>query len=145
MNVCTSLPSRQHGAVLVIGLIFLAALSLLGVANMNSSSMQLRLASNYQNKNRAFQVAESVIAVTIDTIDYTNIRSAQHFGATNHPQYPDADATVSFVERTTAAGCRGTSFNFSCVHFEIDSTGSDPDSGARSTQVQGVYRVAPSL
>ena len=123
----------------------LVTLTILGISSMNGTSIQLKMASNTQNKNRAFQVAESVITVTIDEIDYTNIDTPQSFDDTNHPQYTGSEADVEFVERTSAAGCRGTSFQFSCIHFEIESTGVHVESQSEASHVQGVYRVAPSL
>lgn len=53
------LSRKQSGAVLVVSLIVLLVLTLLGVAGMNSSMMQERMAANAQNSNRAFQAAES--------------------------------------------------------------------------------------
>ncbi len=50
---------NQNGAVLVVSLIVLLVLTLLGVAGMNSSMMQERMAANAQHSNRAFQAAES--------------------------------------------------------------------------------------
>ena len=135
----------QRGAALVVGLLMLITLTILGISSMNGTSIQLKMASNSQNKNRAFQVAESVITVTIDEIDYGNIQTPQAFDDNDHPQYSGSEADVTFVERTSAAGCRGTSFQFSCVHFEIDANGVHVESAAQASHVQGVYRVAPSL
>lgn len=50
---------NEQGAVLIISLIVLLVLTLIGVAGMNSSVMQERMASNAQNSNRVFQAAES--------------------------------------------------------------------------------------
>ena len=146
MNVMSRSRSMraQKGAALMVGLLMLVTLTILGISSMNGTSIQLKMASNSQNKNRAFQVAESVITVTIDEIDYTNIVTAQSFDDTDHPQYNGSEAEVQFVERTTAAGCRGTSFQFSCLHFEIDADGVHVASDAHATLTQGVYRVAPS-
>ncbi len=54
-----ALQRNQQGAVLIVSLIMLLVLTLLGVAGMNSSVMQERMAANNQNGNRAFQAAES--------------------------------------------------------------------------------------
>lgn len=52
-------PSRQKGAVLYIALIMLILLALLGVAGMQVSGLQERMAYNYRTLNLAFQRAEA--------------------------------------------------------------------------------------
>ena len=59
------LKQRQTGAVLVMALVLLTVMTLIGVASMTSSSMQMRVASNMQQHNIAFQGAQSRIAEAI--------------------------------------------------------------------------------
>lgn len=59
---------RERGAVLIISLIILLVLTLIGVAGMNSSVMQERMASNAQNSNRVFQAAESSAAALTELL-----------------------------------------------------------------------------
>lgn len=54
------LPTQQRGAVLYVALVFLVLLALLGVAGMQVSMLQERMAANYRATNVAFQLAESV-------------------------------------------------------------------------------------
>jgi Tfp pilus assembly protein PilX len=49
----------QSGAALVVGLIMLLVLTLLGLASMQTTSLQERMASNYDQRNLAFQLAET--------------------------------------------------------------------------------------
>jgi Tfp pilus assembly protein PilX len=49
----------QNGAVLVMALVLLTVMTLIGVASMTGSSMQMRVASNMQQHNIAFQAAQS--------------------------------------------------------------------------------------
>ncbi|WP_421858084.1 pilus assembly PilX family protein [Marinobacter salarius] len=58
----------QKGAVLVISLVLLLVLTLMGVAGMNSSTMQERMAANAQNSNRAFQGAESSVWALLEQL-----------------------------------------------------------------------------
>ncbi len=51
-------PSAQRGAVLYVALIMLILLALIGIAGMQVTSMQERMASNYLRTNMAFQNAE---------------------------------------------------------------------------------------
>lgn len=50
---------KQRGAVLVVGLIFLAMLSLLGVAAHSAASQEERMSGNTRDRVRSFQAAES--------------------------------------------------------------------------------------
>lgn len=49
----------QSGAALVVGLVMLLVLTLLGLASMQTTSLQERMASNYDQRNQAFQLAET--------------------------------------------------------------------------------------
>lgn len=54
---------RQHGAVLVFCLVFLAILTLMGVSGMESTILEERMSGNMQDHNTAFQAAESALKV----------------------------------------------------------------------------------
>jgi hypothetical protein len=53
---------KQTGAVLVISLVLLTVLTLIGVASMSSSTLELKISSNAQQHNIAFQAAQSRLA-----------------------------------------------------------------------------------
>lgn len=53
------LPSRQKGAVLLVGLVLLVTLTLLGVTYAQSAIMQEKLAGNFKDFSLAFQSAEA--------------------------------------------------------------------------------------
>lgn len=136
---------RQGGAALVIGLIVLLMLTLLGVSNMNMTSLELKITSNTQNKNHAFQGAASAIEQVMQApvgsplrINYTNT-SAQVFntGTTNSVT---SGATVSFVETAGGINCPLSSLNMSCNFYKIRTTATHSPSGAVSVQEQGFYR-----
>lgn len=50
---------KEQGAVLIIALIMLLILTILGVAVLDSSVLEERMAGNYIERNRAFQAAEA--------------------------------------------------------------------------------------
>ncbi len=52
---------RQSGSVLVVGLIILLALTLLGIAGMQTTTMEERMAGNTRNRDLAFQAAEAAL------------------------------------------------------------------------------------
>ncbi len=62
-------PQRQRGAVLYVALIMLILLALIGIAGMQVTSMQERMASNYLRTNLAFQNAESSARATEASIE----------------------------------------------------------------------------
>ena len=52
--------SRQSGAILVIALMFLVAISLLTVSSMRASSIELRMAQNDESRIAAIQAAQAM-------------------------------------------------------------------------------------
>jgi type IV pilus assembly protein PilX len=52
-------PGRQRGAALVVGLIFLAMLSLMGVAAYMVANQEERMSGNARDRIRAFEAAEA--------------------------------------------------------------------------------------
>lgn len=63
----------QRGAALILSLIVLLVMTLIGVAGMNSSIMQERMAVNAQNMNRAFQAAESSVSMLNNELGADNL------------------------------------------------------------------------
>lgn len=53
--------SKQSGAALLVGLVFLLLLTLLGLTSSNVAMMQERMAGNYVQANQAFQSSESAL------------------------------------------------------------------------------------
>ena len=142
---------RQRGAALVVGLLMLVALTLIGITTMGMNSMELRMASNAQNKSNAFQAAEAGIEVGLSDTDAETITTAQAITA---PTLVNATATVNstFVGLipgrgsgfTSGVACPGSSPERTrCAHFQITSVGQHLQSNASSTQVQGFYVLAP--
>ncbi|TCT22889.1 pilus assembly PilX family protein [Thiobaca trueperi] len=56
-----SLRHRQHGTVLVIGLILLLLMTLIGVTAIQTTSLDERMAGNARDRNLAFQAAEAAL------------------------------------------------------------------------------------
>ncbi len=142
---------RQRGAALVVGLLMLVALTLIGVTTMGMNTMELRMASNAQNKSNAFQAAEAGLEVGLGGTNADNITAAQPIVA---PVLVNATATVNstFVGLipgrgsgfTSGVACPGSSPERTrCAHFQITSVGQHLQSNASSTQVQGFYVLAP--
>ena len=52
-------PQAQHGAVLIVALIFLVVMTVAGITAMRFSTMEERMASNVQFRSQTFQIAQS--------------------------------------------------------------------------------------
>lgn len=63
LSTQTFLRHGQHGAALIIGLIFLVLLTLIGVTAMQSTTLQEKMAGNMRERDRAFQGAESALRI----------------------------------------------------------------------------------
>lgn len=59
MTRCNGIDWRQKGMVLLISLVFLLALSLIGLASMQGAVSQQKIAGSVWHRNQSFQSAES--------------------------------------------------------------------------------------
>lgn len=108
---------RQHGAVMAVSLIFLAALTILGVAALNSSALQNTMASNFQFQIGAMENAEVSVEVGEDTsgdiVDtdadnlsfevFDTVGNEYHLAGTVDPTDQDWAAS-GYSPKTTASG-----------------------------------------
>jgi type IV pilus assembly protein PilX len=65
----THTPHRQAGAVLIIGLVLLLALTLIGVTAMRGTTLEERMAGNLRDKALAFEAAEAGLRAAEMRID----------------------------------------------------------------------------
>ena len=56
----------QNGSALIISLVFLLILTMIGVASIQDSTLQERMAGNERDRNLAFQAAEAALRVGED-------------------------------------------------------------------------------
>lgn len=69
MMLQRNIPARQGGAALIVGLILLLVMTVLGVATMSTANLEVVMASNAQNSQSAFQLAETGLNVNIANVD----------------------------------------------------------------------------
>jgi len=69
MKLPTHFPPQERGAALIVGLILLLVLTVLGVATMSTANLEVVMASNAQNSQSAFQLAETGLDVNIASVD----------------------------------------------------------------------------
>ncbi|MEB2230246.1 pilus assembly PilX family protein [Xanthomonas campestris] len=67
---------RQGGAVLYVALIILVLLALIGIAGIQVSGMQEKMASNYRAVNRAFEEAEGTVRNAENSVEKISNRTA---------------------------------------------------------------------
>lgn len=69
IQIDTSTPYQQQGAVLIMSLILLFVLTLIGVSSMNTTVLEEKMAGNTRNRHFAFTAAENVLR---DAESYVN-------------------------------------------------------------------------
>lgn len=127
----SNLAGRQQGAVLIVSLIILLVLTLVGIAGMNTSVLQERMAVNAQNSNRAFQAAESSVRALADELyadDLTLLRESMK----------DANDKSS-VKTFTADAANGITATYQAEYLGevIITSGSSMDANESSTLLKG--------
>ena len=79
-------PRLQRGTVLVVSLIFLVLLTLIGLAGMQTSTMQERMAGNMRDRAIAFQTTETALRVGEEWLNAgANRDAAQSHARLNPP------------------------------------------------------------
>lgn len=53
--------NKQHGAALVISLLIMLVMTMLGLSMLNSTTMEVKMASNNQQRQIAYQMAETAL------------------------------------------------------------------------------------
>ena len=142
---------EQKGAVLVMALVMLTVLTLIGVSSMSSSTLELKVASNTQQHDIAFNAAQTVIDITASE-DPMNTNNYQVFiSDPDDPlfeqiiNYASADGEANAQAATYWVGCKkniGSSLeegkapasNF----FKVRATGQTITGSSSSVQMQGL-------
>ena len=80
MSLLVSGRRAEGGAVLVVSLIMLLVMTLLGIGAMDSTRLEMKMASNNQNRQAAFQAAEAgLVAAELrlqsDTVPLSQLQS----------------------------------------------------------------------
>jgi Tfp pilus assembly protein PilX len=164
--------SAQQGVVLVVALILLVAITILAVAGVWSATLDLRMASNGQRQERAFQVAETGIENSIQVARAGSLGTSDPSDATKRFEYRPADcglANANDANAPTPAISGGLGDDKYCYriryvgdaaqtappvegyslgtqvrpyHYETLSAGASED--GRSEHAQGFYIIGPA-
>ncbi|MCW8988026.1 MAG: PilX N-terminal domain-containing pilus assembly protein, partial [Gammaproteobacteria bacterium] len=76
-SVCYPVPARQKGMVLILVLSLLVALTILGVSSMSTSTLETKMANNFQDRNAAFQAAEAALREGERLVESSNFDGSQ--------------------------------------------------------------------
>ena len=148
----SSMPQKQAGVVLVMALVMLTVLTLIGVSTMSRSTLEMKVASNMQQHNVAFQAAQSRLAFagsqdTSNPIDYL---IAEVNGSVPDQTCNVADGCVDGADWVASATVEyvvcgkgfGSSLEsgkgFSYRTFEIIATGETLTGSSRSIQTSAI-------
>ncbi|MBU1330579.1 MAG: hypothetical protein KJ884_10120 [Gammaproteobacteria bacterium] len=130
---------KQQGVVLLISLMLLLMLTIIAITAASQSNLQLRISSNSEQRNAAFQAAESGLQRWINA----------YFSGPDNTNFPPpieipeelGDTERFKVEVISAGPCPGISLRISANCFDIRSTGetcnSDNECTSRAIHRQG--------
>ncbi len=144
------LANRERGSALIIGLVLLAVITLLAVAGMNASTMDLKVASNVQSSQQAFQAAERAISVAMETglSDTRNVAYATPEtlipGTSDRYQITVRFNSQNGVTEVPSGGFSlGEGVGFKAYHFDVTAAGASAGDST-TTNTQSYYVVGPS-
>ena len=149
------IPTSQSGAVLFTALVLMVLMTLLAVTMMGNTAMDEKMAQNSQDKNRAFQAAETGIEMAIANSGSMNTSNAIQ-AATGLSSFSQGDATTLgtsttgygvdvtyssvFLQKTPVTRGSGFDSSFANYWFELQSK-ARTDTGAESTVSLGMFQV----
>lgn len=102
----TNLNNKQSGAALAVSLILLVAMTILGVATLNSTRLAEKVSSNAQQKTIAFETAESALNAVRSSPDL-EVRLYQSLLApalAPVPQVAESNAFGAELDQSNALG-----------------------------------------
>jgi len=139
-------PSKERGAVLVVGLLLMVVLIVLGVTSLSVQSSGLAMAGNAQFQRTAFQAAETGIDIAINQRNFTTTTPVTVPLTVLGDGTYETTATTTFQETTPvpdlAFSMGEDDGTLAAYHFEVVSTGTGPDN-ALSVHNQSFYIVGP--
>ena len=106
------IPTSQSGAVLFTALVLMVLMTMLAVTMMGNTAMDEKMAQNSQDKNRAFQAAETGIEMAIANSGSMNTSNAFNADGSNSFSQGDTDTLG-----TTVTGY-GVSVTYSSVFLQ---------------------------
>ena len=149
------IPTSQSGAVLFTALVLMVLMTMLAVTMMGNTAMDEKMAQNSQDKNRAFQAAETGIEMAIANSGSMNTSNSitDSSGVSSFSQGDETTLGTSvtgygvsvtyssvFLQKTPVTRGSGFDSSFANYWFELQSK-ARTDTGAESTVSLGMFQV----
>lgn len=88
--------NQQHGSALIVALVFLLAMTLIGVTAMRDTTQQESMAGNARQRNLAFQAAEAGLRAGEDILQGATVPASSSWGScTGYCKPPTDETTLS--------------------------------------------------
>ncbi len=173
MNMNIINQHAQKGALLIVSMMLLFVLTLLGVTSVSTSSLEGRMATNFQHKTILFQIVESALSDALIMGD-PDITTNPNYDAANDlmitalskgvgdltTALTDNSQKFNTIRNTTVntntlivlmaqSPCGGASFSSGgsggiiCYAYEFRSTATHNSTNTNETHIQGVERTGP--
>jgi type IV pilus assembly protein PilX len=126
---------RQQGAVLFVGLMLLLLMALLGVAGMQATTLQERMAGNYRNYNLAFQHAEATVRQREKEVDNIVDSNGTVQSDTNCSQEDNFDR-IDWVATQTTPGTSVSDIGRCALGYGGGSIGENPANQSLSLKLR---------
>lgn len=150
-------PNNQTGATLFVGLILLLAISIISIAAMRTSVLDLAITNNKQQYANTFEASERVINTRLSDlrleIDGTQATDTVIAGSTETTSVSTKNTAgsnvvianiTSDVTYRNEGGGTGWELDGTVYHFQLDAEASAPGRGAQSNHRVGFFIAAPA-
>ena len=147
--------AQQRGAVLIVSLIMLLAITLIAVTSLSNSTLETKMVINQQDKESTFQDAESGIS--------QGMRNDKYYEVYQDAAIDDGCVTEAVTASTNADGIQLTNLSvqncfsglsaavgedlnkFVYYHYEFNSNADSAVRNSSTNLVQGVRRIGPKI
>ncbi|HEY0974440.1 MAG TPA: PilX N-terminal domain-containing pilus assembly protein [Solimonas sp.] len=158
---------KQAGVALAVSLFLLLVLTIIGLTAVRMTTLQGRMAANYQFQNLAFQGAESVIRrvvgevraevnpptgvtqnILISAISSTSLATApqRNFAINTTNVNVAANAVVTYQGQSRADGYSMRAGEGIVAHrFQITANSAVPNVNVQAEHQQGISRIGPGF
>ena len=147
--------ARQSGAALVVGMVVLLIMTLLGISSMSRTTTELKMATNTQMHNSAFQAAAAalkqvLVKPLVTSVNWDDLTGDVVAYTATNLMSTEMEISVVYVGcRLAPAGfsMTGNSGSFKGLIHEVTGTGrminANGDVLSSSTQIMGVQTIRP--
>lgn len=147
---------KQQGAVLIVSLVMLLAITLIALASLSGSTLETKMVVNQQDKAGTFQEAESGLSQAIRNDNYYSAYQAAKVtpgscideAVTPSKNIHDQDisnlaVTNCYRSQSIAVGEDLNKFVF--YHYELNASADSTLGNSSTDLVQGVRRLGPKI